>query len=579
MGNLVFLNDAPDDIGSAEELYRFPFSLTVYGQVIGEFTRSEVAPDVDIYDTQVLLKDTEVFVALYPSFLFFDDILDSGNVTIEVLNASGAVVPSTPVDLSSNAVALTMIKFTTGPDDARYYYRLTPDSGLVHGEYLLADNAPPGSTGPTLAREGNRRHLQDGLDGDSIPFDFLLGDLYGNSAQSQRYDDFDIGGSPFSGTGKTFRLGFFAGGPTVDFQVTSNSPDPTLQVVKIGGTGIIETNNNYTLVDGNADIQLSVTDERVMFVVFRFDTESDVQIEARHAGAQSNVGTHSCVERGFCSAGKVTIPGLAANELFAVDLRMNANLVEVNAIPFVDSNTGTAYGSFFTGFSCIMRGAGVLFAPTTTTGKIEIDITPSISVIGCSPDLGILGTAISLNEYLGIDNVLQSYSSSVRETCDTALCSSGSIEMSAANGFAAISNLTMLVQGFAGSRLTLSMDNVTFYNESFTESCTNDPDILTNLVLPVSSSLEKNLSIHYELEEPTVCSNRQNLVVGVVGFTEQTSISPSSGGAIDDAALAAGLSTAAVLVVLGSLLFLFFRSSVTAGAGTTELGMKQKEEA
>ena len=585
MGNLVFLDDAPADIGTAGEMYRFPIASPPYGQTIGEFTRSEVEPDVDVYDTRTLLKNTEVFVALFPSFLFFDEMLDSGNVTIEVLDDTGSVVPSTPVALSSSAVALTMVKFTTGPDDANYFYRLTPESGLVHGEYLLADNAPEGSGGPPpFAREGGGRRLQNGLDGDTIPFQLNLFDLFSTAAKAERYTDFDIGGSPFSTTGRTIRLGLVAGGSAVDFKVTSNSTHPVVQRVMIDDGGIITGTTNLTLADGNVDFQLSTTEAAISFMVLKFDSPVDVQIEAQYAGDEASIVTHSCILKVNCPASSIDIPRLEANDLVAVDITMMGNLnSNSRAIPFVDRNTGVAYGSFRTTASCPSNfvASGVIIAPTTSSGSVELDIAPPSALQGCNPELGIKAIPISLNEYLGIDDVLKNFSSSARSTCSNENCTSGSFEFSATNGFAATSNLTMLIQGFAGSRLTLSMDNDVFYNESFEESCTDDPAVLQNLALPSLSSTQESLSIHYALEGSTVCTDRQNLVLGVMGFTESTAApsgAPPTGGVVDDLPLVAGLSTAAVFVVLGSLLFLFYRSSVRAVGGETAVVVKEKSE-
>lgn len=578
MGSLVSVSDAPAVIATAEEMFRSPLSSPVYGQKIGEFTRSEAGPDIDVYNTGALLKNTEVFVAVFPSFMFFDEVLDSGNVTIEVLDDSGSVFPSTPVTLPSTAYALAMVKFTTGASDAVFYYRLTPESGLVHGEYLLADNGPQGSVGPPVGRR-----LQNGLDGNALPFDLNIFSLYTDAADLTRITNFDIGGVPLTATGETIRIGFVPGGSAVDFKVTSNSSQPEVQRVLLSQGGNIFDNTNLTLVDGDVDFQVATTEAEPMFMVLKFEIETELQIEAMHAG-ESSVATHACVIAINCPASTITITGLEANDLVAVDLKMAGNLNANNrAIPFVDSNTGAAYGSFRTTQNCPSNFAdsGVIFAPTTATGSVEFDIAPPAAIQGCLPELGIKASAIGINEYLGVD--LTSFSNSVRSTCERANCTSGSFEFSSANGFGTVSNLTMLVQGFAGNRLTLSMDNNVFYNETFDESCTDDPAILQDLALPAVSGNQQSLSIQFELEDPTTCTDRQNLMLGVVGFTDATaspSIRPPSGASVaDDVPLVAGLSTAAVFLVLGSLLFLFYRSSARAVSGSAELVVKQKEDA
>ena len=605
MGQAVSFTDAPAVHGvSAPDIYRLPVVDFTYGHIIGEFTRSEVEPDIDVYGTLSIAKNSEVYVGLYPSFLLFDEVFDKGNVTIEVLDSSGNLYPSTQLPLSDTAKALALIKFTTAAIDTNYYYRLTPGSGFAHGEYHLIDTATFASGGPTLGRDDERllasilghksrrrkdgeRRLQTTLDGESIPGTLPLFEVYGPADQAARYTDFSIGGTPFSTVTSTIRLGFVSGGSTVDFKVTTNSSQSEVKRVLIGEDGNVKDISNLTMTNGGVDFQVSTSDTNVEFVVLKFDGETEVEVEARHAGDESNVATHSCIKKQNCPASTFAVTGLDAEELVAVQLRMRGNVNADNrAIPFVDSNSGIAYGSFRGSGSCPsnFRSSGVLFAQTTASGKAQFDIAPPTTIQNCIPELGIKATAIGINEYLGIEDLLKNYSSSARSICAHENCTTGSFEFNANNEFAGISALTMLVQGFAGSRLTLSVDSDVFYNESFDESCTDNPVVIQNLALPTPSDTQGSIAIRYELEASTVCTNRQNLVLGVLGFTEATpapSIGPQPGAGVvgDDVPLIAGLSSAALFVVLGSLLFLFYRTSTRAVPIRSEEELAVKEDA
>ena len=139
MGNLVVTADAPATISGAPELQRDP--IGGFGRVIAEFGRNEASPDVDVYDSQPVLSNRDVYVALFPTFLIFSETFDVGNVTIEVLDSAGNPYNYTELPLSTSAKALALVSYRTIDAHSKYYYRVTPSSGIQYGEYALIDTA------------------------------------------------------------------------------------------------------------------------------------------------------------------------------------------------------------------------------------------------------------------------------------------------------------------------------------------------------------------------------------------------------------------------------------------------------
>ena len=608
MGNLVVLSDAPATTTGAPEMDRF--IDRPYGRVIGEFTRSEVAPDVDVYDTYTLAANQDVYVALFPSFLIFDEMFDKGNVTIEVLDSAGNPYNYTELPLSDTAEALALIQFRSAPTASKFYYRVTPGSGLEHGEYALVDGGQLDFIGRRLVdypeagdfyEQALRRELQIVLDGETFPPAFDVYNAYTQADPSNRYSDLSIGGAPFSTTARTVRLGYVAGGSAIDFAVTSGSTASHVQRVLINDDAQILETTNLTLVNGDVNFQLATTEFTVGIMVLKFEESTSVQVTAKHVGAESNIGTFSCVQKINCPRQTVTIPtpnGLASEgELFTVELSMAGDVNAVNeAVPIVDTSTAADYGDFRVNGNCqnSFRDAGVFFARTTSEGVIQVDIDPTNQVQNCRPDLVIKMQTADVNEYLGVGDILTEFENSTRPECEGDSCASGSLSFTGANGLSTVSNLTMLVQGFSGSRLTLSLDSEVFYNETFSESCTNDPLVLHGLSLPQLSGSKDPLAIQYEIEGSAICTDRQKLVLGFLGFNEETASptsspttpSPTSSPVVstgsivgDDTPLIAGLSSAAVLVVLGAFAFIFYyKFSPKTGHEAKEEAITAKED-
>ena len=192
MGQLVSLTDAPASHGaSAPLVFRAPFFPPFFGQIVGEFTRSGSEPDVDVYNAQSVTKDAEIYVGLFPSSVIFDKVFDNGNVTIEVLNSTGGVVPSTTLPLSSTAEALALVRYTS-PETDTYYYRVTPGSGLDQGEYVLVDTNSIIILGETM-------------DGETNPQPFFVTELYATSERAAKYTDITVGGTPFETVASSVR--------------------------------------------------------------------------------------------------------------------------------------------------------------------------------------------------------------------------------------------------------------------------------------------------------------------------------------------------------------------------------------
>ena len=73
MGNILVTQNSPANITGAAVPVTHRDFFDRFGRVLGEFTRTEAGPDVDVYDTQTLIENQDVHVALFPSFLIFDE--------------------------------------------------------------------------------------------------------------------------------------------------------------------------------------------------------------------------------------------------------------------------------------------------------------------------------------------------------------------------------------------------------------------------------------------------------------------------------------------------------------------------
>ena len=587
MGNLVVTNDAPATIAGAPQLARDPFDG--FGRVVAEFGRNEASPDVDVYDTVEIVSNKDVYVAIFPSFILFSETFEAGNVTIEVLDSAGNPYNYTELPLSSSAKALALISYRTVPAHSKYYYRVTPGSGLEYGEYALIDTAEfdSGAIGRRLQAPefqhkprtvSSERLLQTTLDGETFPAAFQFYDAY-TGVLTTRYEDLSIGGASFSSVDDLFRLGFVSGGSAIDFSVTWTGPESHVRRYFIDESGDIVDSTNLTLTDGRVDFQFATADARVNMMVLKFDSESLVQIEARHAGDDSNTATMACLRRPNCRDTSVVIPTSLASELVAVQVSLTG--FGSTPIPVVDTNTSSAYGGFTSSPTCVsgFLDGGVFFAKTSATGTVEVNVDPPTQIFpSCAPDLKMKFEPVELTQYLGIKQDLLSFEHVAQSSCDTDSCATGILEFTGVNGLATTSNLTMLVHGFSGSTLALSIENTEFYNESFPTSCPTDPTVLTSLTLPPLNNTHDTLSIQYAIEGSALCSDTQKFVTGVLGYsTVSTPNQKSLNG--DDTALIAGLSSAAVLLVLGALMFAIFKPFRIVGNGSQDVAVDSKEEA
>ena len=409
------------------------------------------------------------------------------------------------------------------------------------------------------------------------PAAFNLYDPYNQGMLSNRYDDISIGGAPYASVNERFRLGFVSGGSAIDFSVTWTGPESHVQRYLMDDTGATIDSTNLTLTDGKVDFQLATAEARVNMMVLKFDSESLIQVEARHAGDDSNIATFGCLRNNNCPTAPVVIPTSASSELVAVQVSLTGFLLD--SVPVVDTNTSLDYGRFIGSPTCAFgfSDVGVFFARTATTGNLEVNVDPPNTPGFCGPDLKMKFEPVEFTQYLGVKQSLSSFENVAQSSCDTAACATGTLEFTGVNGLAATSNLTMLVHGFSGSRLALSIENTEFYNETFPTSCPTDPTVLTSLTLPPLNNPQDTLSIQYAIEGSALCSDSQKFVTGVLGYTSAESPNPKSING-DDTALIAGLSSAAVLLALGTLVFLFFKPFAMGGNGSKAVAVNSKEE-
>ena len=576
----VKFDDAPSDLnGTTPDTLEAEFSEAAF--LIGEFSRSTGEPDVDIYDTGELTNGENYTIAIYPSFFVFEEIYDVGDVTIEVLDNTGSVYPSIELGLSEGAAALAAIHFQADRD-GNFFYRLTPSSGTNFGEYMLVQYGESEITafsGPPIVAGGARRLQTASSLAENYQDTINLFAVYDQNIAEDRVDRVVVNGAALtkrkeSGTQPRFEV--FAGEvEAIDFSASvTNSTQNEVQYYVLSQFGEVLQTQNLTLSSiGEAAFQFTPTAEEGYIVVLRLDEGAAVELHSSYV--TSSTATYHCHSLtgpfADCPDGTAAFSGFSSGEVFAVEVSMFGDVNGGDEGPtFTDGTTSQQLGLFNSGNQCrtSFEDAGVLFLTADGTGTGHVSWTVDDSVNICEPRIVMNLKPSSINQLVfpGASSVSDV---STPTQCPDGSCRAGTLVFESSLKPSEITNMTILVQGFAGDRLTLSFGNEVFYNESVADSCSTE---LQTLQVPVGTGLSGAkfpASVDYSIAGAVNCTERVGLVVGALAFGIDT-----SGSNVDDTALAAGLGTFAALAVVCALALLYYRSARKPETSAAEVSAK-----
>ena len=513
------LVDPPDSIAGAPLLDGNQMALQ-------EFSRDESNPDIDVFETNEFVGGTRT-VAVFPSFFVFDEIFTRGNVTIEVLNETGGLHPSTIIDPSINPLALTQVDFDPSYT-GKYYFRLTPSSGLHFGEYAIA--------------------LFFGFGPDAFPNRL-------KQAVSGRYTELPIPGQiqALVSTG-TFRFGFHAlVNVTTRFTINQDSSINVIELYLIADNGIIDSVFNLTVTaQGIAVFEFVPEESKGYLVVIKLPGGTNVVVTSE--AGEPNLSTFACVQNIPCQPGSLTLTGLRANEPVIVQVLMKGDHNSATEkVAFVDGLTAAAIGSYGT-LQCPVDFAEEGFLATFANGQGQAQLDWSI---GTATDICVSFSLVQLR-YQALGEFLEEDSSVSTATASSAClgntCADATLNF--ANVAAGTGNLSLAYHGLAGETLVVRMGGVVVFNKSVSAAC----DFQVG-VIKIEDILTKQgtVSVSYTVTGATVCSDVQSFVLGYL------SVNPSKSNAgSDDSAIYAVIGVSCfALVAAGAYLFVQMRKNKT----------------
>lgn len=497
-------DDAPADIVGAT-------LLTGGDRALHEFSRNESFPDIDVFRTLANVG-REFFVIVLPSFSVFEEIYDTGTVTIEILDAGGNLTPSvvqTPID----PFGLAQVGFVVPTTE--FFIRVSPESGLHFGEYALF-------TG------------QRDFDSPEQAFRSYLNERYTDIALPSRIETVL--------QHRVFRFGFHGvENIKTTFTIQEDSGLPVIGLVVISELGRVMSIANLTADQGTSVFEFTPATSSGFVIALKLRTGTRLTLISQLE--EPNLVTLSCVETRKCPPGSTQLGGFLPNSLIAVDVSGKGDYFFSDArVAFFEKNATQEIGSYGFGFCSALR-LGSFLTESNDRGEVDLSWTHSTSIGNCDSLSLIQLRRRTIASFLGNEGSASAIEASCRgNTClDNTLSFVGEVPPAA--------DLRLAVQGISGGRLVIEIRGVTVYDASIALVCREQPKVVKVAGI---LTLGQNVNVSYSVSGGTTCAGQQVFVVGQISKTIPEEEN-------NDLAIYIGVGVSCSIVVAAGVYFAFQR--------------------